>query len=410
MCCNLPFRMRNGSPSGSESPGAARFLGFHPNTVPMWLWCSTQKQEVFDEKISTAVSHVSDDSPASIVNLWDVVRNDGYERHDCLQDSTASTLPPDICQEPTVPTNTDTNADIPTVDPPSVPETPTAPTPARASSPVEIHHPDASPVVIPPVETDPGLDLSDERNDEPTVNRRTTRSGREIQAPKHLRDFILLNKLSKQTHFAPAKNLPRIRCEVLNHQRLSTLRWDDLLTSIRGGSFGALLSFTQQHSDDGFLEEWHPSLLSTKANLEDNPSWNEAMNGPFSQGFRKACQVEFDTLVQKDCWEVVPRPKNRSVVSSTWVFKVKRYPDGSMRKLKARFCARGYEQIEGLDYSETFAPVVNWTTVRFLLMMSILLGLETKLGGLCCRFCPNGHRYHGLYRDAEGFRSTRHGS
>jgi hypothetical protein len=49
-----------------------------------------------------------------------------------------------------------------------------------------------------------------------------------------------------------------------------------------------------------------------------------------------------------------------------------------MRKLKARFCARGYEQVEGVDYCETFAPVVNWTTVRFLLMMSILLDLETK--------------------------------
>jgi hypothetical protein len=49
-----------------------------------------------------------------------------------------------------------------------------------------------------------------------------------------------------------------------------------------------------------------------------------------------------------------------------------------MRKLKALFYARGYEQIEGVDYGETFAPVVNWTTVRFLLMMSILLSLETK--------------------------------
>jgi hypothetical protein len=49
-----------------------------------------------------------------------------------------------------------------------------------------------------------------------------------------------------------------------------------------------------------------------------------------------------------------------------------------MRKLKARFCARGFEQIEGVDFTETFAPVVNGTTVRFLLMMSILLGLETK--------------------------------
>jgi hypothetical protein len=71
--------------------------------------------------------------------------------------------------------------------------------------------------------------------------------------------------------------------------------------------------------------------------------------------------------------DVVDRPKNRSIVSSTWAFKIKRFPDGSMRKLKARFCARGFVQIEGIDFDETFA---QRTTVRFLLMMSILL--ETK--------------------------------
>jgi hypothetical protein len=198
------------------------------------------------------------------------------------------------------------------------------------------------------------------------------------RTPKHLRDFILLTNLSKQTHFAPLRNLPRVRCEVLNHQRLCSLQWNNLLTSLRGGSYGSLLSYVQQHSENGFLDEWHPSLLATKANAEDNPTWDEAMNGPFSQGFREACKREFDTLEKKNCWDVVDRPKDRSIVSSTWVFKIKRYPDGSLRKLKARFCARGFEQIEGVDYTETFAPVVNWTTVRFLLMMSILLGLETK--------------------------------
>jgi hypothetical protein len=155
-----------------------------------------------------------------------------------------------------------------------------------------------------------------------------------------------------------------------NHQRLSTLRWDNLLTSLRSGSYGSLLSFVQKHSEDGYINEWHASLLATKANA--------AMNGPYSQGFRKACQLKIDTLIQMKCWDVVDRPKNRSIVSSTWAFKIKRFPDGSMRKLKARFCARGFEQIEGIDFDETFAPVVNWTTVRFLLMMSIFLGLETK--------------------------------
>jgi hypothetical protein len=48
------------------------------------------------------------------------------------------------------------------------------------------------------------------------------------------------------------------------------------------------------------------------------------------------------------------------VFPSTWAFKCKRFPDGIIRKLKARFCARGDRQIEGLDFFETFAPLVAW--------------------------------------------------
>jgi hypothetical protein len=130
--------------------------------------------------------------------------------------------------------------------------------------------------------------------------------------------------------------------------------------------------------DRWVIEEWHPSILATKANAEDHPTWNEAMNGPFANGFRKACELEYNTLEEKDSWDVVDRPLDRPVISGTWVFRIKRFPDGSMRKLKVRLCARGYEQTERVDYTDTFAPVVNWTTVRFLLMMSIRLNLATK--------------------------------
>ena len=67
-----------------------------------------------------------------------------------------------------------------------------------------------------------------------------------------------------------------------------------------------------------------------------------------------------------------------NVLPSTWAFKCKRYPDGMIRKLKARFCARGDKQIEGIDYFDTFAPVVNWTTVRLMLILSIILSLATR--------------------------------
>ena len=69
-----------------------------------------------------------------------------------------------------------------------------------------------------------------------------------------------------------------------------------------------------------------------------------------------------------------------NVIPSTWTFKCKRYPDGSIRKLKGRFCVRGEKQIDCIDHdsNEIFSPVVKWNTVRLVLIMSIILGLETK--------------------------------
>jgi hypothetical protein len=173
--------------------------------------------------------------------------------------------------------------------------------------------------------------------------------------------------------------LPRVHGEQLNQQRfLATLSWDNLRECLIKGTYGSFLTELSKNTTNGYIEEWNPALLATKANAKDVPSWDEAMNGPMAAGFWKACETEIDTLVDKDCWDKVPRPKDRPVVSSTWAFRIKRFPDGTMPKLKARFCARGFEQTEGVDFHKTFAPVFNWSTVRFLLMMSILLNLSTK--------------------------------
>jgi hypothetical protein len=80
----------------------------------------------------------------------------------------------------------------------------------------------------------------------------------------------------------------------------------------------------------------------------------------------------------KDAWDVVDRQDWMKVLPTTWAFRCKRYPDGRIRKFKARFCARGDRQIEGVDFFDTFAPVINWTSVRLLLILSAILGLSTK--------------------------------
>ena len=102
------------------------------------------------------------------------------------------------------------------------------------------------------------------------------------------------------------------------------------------------------------------------------------MVSPDRGGFIAAMEVEVQTLIDMTAFDVVPRPSNKKVISGVWAFKRKRYPDGSIRKLKARYCARGIEKIEGFDYFETHNPVIMWMSVRLLLVMSILLNFKTS--------------------------------
>ena len=68
---------------------------------------------------------------------------------------------------------------------------------------------------------------------------------------------------------------------------------------------------------------------------------------------------EYQSILKNDVCEVVPRPKDKSVVSSKWIFKTKHSADGSIEKFKARFVARGFSQKEGIDYEEIFAPIAD---------------------------------------------------
>ena len=60
------------------------------------------------------------------------------------------------------------------------------------------------------------------------------------------------------------------------------------------------------------------------------------------------------------------------------MFKLKRFPDGLIKKFKARFCARGDQKIKGVDFFKTYAPVVQWTPVYLMLVLEVLLGLKFK--------------------------------
>ena len=102
------------------------------------------------------------------------------------------------------------------------------------------------------------------------------------------------------------------------------------------------------------------------------------MSSPDSAGFKKAMENELETHLRMKTFDAVKRQNWLNVISSVWAFKRKRHPDGSVCKLKARICARRFEQQEGVDCHETFAPVAQWTSARVIPVMAVLLGLENR--------------------------------
>ena len=62
---------------------------------------------------------------------------------------------------------------------------------------------------------------------------------------------------------------------------------------------------------------------------------------------------EYDSIVKNSAWEIIPRPVDKSVVGSRWIYKVKQAADGSVEKYKDRFVAWGFSKIKGIGYEET---------------------------------------------------------
>ncbi len=124
-----------------------------------------------------------------------------------------------------------------------------------------------------------------------------------------------------------------------------------------------------------------PALMKASKSDPDTPTWREAMNGPHREEFIVAMGNEIEELERHDTWTITKWsdvPEGANVLPSTWVFRIKRYPDGRFRKTKASFCVRGDRQVEGVDYTDKYAPVVSWSTVRLMLCLSLSLGWKTK--------------------------------
>jgi hypothetical protein len=87
--------------------------------------------------------------------------------------------------------------------------------------------------------------------------------------------------------------------------------------------------------------------------------------------WRHAMDEEYAALLANHTWDLVPRPPSTNVVTSKWPFRHKLTSDGSLDRYKARGVLRGFTQRPGVDYDETFSPVVKFATIHVVLSLTL---------------------------------------
>ena len=113
-----------------------------------------------------------------------------------------------------------------------------------------------------------------------------------------------------------------------------------------------------------FLVTKHPlpSFLEPTSVIEalTNSQWRDTM---FS---------ELIALIRHNIWQLIPPLNDCNIVGYKWVFRIKRHADGSVDRFKARLVAKGFNERLGLDYKETFSPVVKPVTIRTVLTLAVM--------------------------------------
>eukprot|EP00804_Cyclotella_cryptica_P016318 CCRYP_009889-RC/>CCRYP_009889-RC protein AED:0.21 eAED:0.80 QI:0/0/0/1/0/0/3/0/571 len=156
------------------------------------------------------------------------------------------------------------------------------------------------------------------------------------------------------------------------------------------------------------ITDVQPHLLtaSPAGDTSDSPTYSQAIHSPHAEKWWEAMETELTTLESDlQAWELVPHEPWMHVLPSTWAFRLKRFPNGLAKKFKARFCVRGDMQIEGVDFFKTWAPVVQWTTVRSMMILATRLNLVSAQADTTAAFvhAPLGPDEHIYVHQPAGF-------
>lgn len=112
--------------------------------------------------------------------------------------------------------------------------------------------------------------------------------------------------------------------------------------------------------------------IVTKHPLSDDVEHTSTSQALADSCWREVMSDEFTTLLRHGTWDLVPAPQNVNFIGNKWIFRIKRKSDGSIDRYKARLVAKGFHQRPGVDYNETFSPVVKPVTIRAVLSLALM--------------------------------------
>ncbi|KAH9658168.1 hypothetical protein KPL70_023385 [Citrus sinensis] len=174
-------------------------------------------------------------------------------------------------------------------------------------------------------------------------------------------------EMNVEQHESTSQALPKEWRYVSSHPK------DVILGDLsRGVTTRSSLRNTCEHN--AFISQIEPKSF---ADAENDESWIMTM------------QEELNQFERNNVWELVPKPERQSIIGTKWVFRNKMDESGVVVRNKARLVAQGYNQEEGIDFDETFAPVARLESIRMLLTFTchkdfILFQMDVKSAFLNC--------------------------
>ena len=157
-------------------------------------------------------------------------------------------------------------------------------------------------------------------------------------------------------------------------------------------------------------EQQHDALFAfavqVGTSISEPRTYNEAVCSPHRVQWERAMQDELDSIKANDTYTLVPLPPARQAIGCKWVYKIKRHADGSIDRYKARLVAKGYSQLHGIDFTETFAPVVRFPSLRAILAIAAAADYEIHQMDVKTAFL-NGDLDEDIYmQQPDGYRAA----